>query len=41
MKPWSYFVALIDDKSTQDADIQTKTMTLINRVRKQKERERS
>ena len=31
-KPWSLFMTLLSDKSSE-AEIQTKTMTLINRVR--------
>ena len=32
LESWSLFLSLINEKSTQDAEIQTKTMTLINRV---------
>jgi hypothetical protein len=32
LKPWSYFMNLINEKSVQEAEIQTKTMTLINKV---------
>lgn len=33
-QPWALLVLLIDEKSVADADIQAKTMSLINRVSK-------